>query len=254
MDLGPLLIIVLLGLTIILLIIYLTREYPLWQEASKDYAASRGTAHKKSLLKARDIVKNRLNTLGGSIKEEENKAKQLSVERGRRIEAAAATLIVRNEFKVPGIGDKLKERILAQCFNGSLSSLYNASRVHGIGPQKADAIRQWIRWAEQRQRLLIQAGFPGKKEIEKEYERRESESSERLVSLRSDAFQSKKLLSQIDEGLHSLLNISSSTFRKALKGDEEAASKVARYILGVYPDWEEEPLWFSEAMEQVKAS
>ena len=175
---------------------------------------------------------------------------QLRDRRIRELEVAASTLIARRELtRIPGIGAALKERILAQCFDGTLDSLYRAGNVRGVGPQRAAAVRHWVGQQKNRLPTFIQNGFPGKEEIMRAHDKLEREADSQLSSLKSKHEEKKRLQAKIDEELKWLSSVGSFAFLRALEGQPDAARQVSRYLVGVFPEWERIPEWFKDAMK-----
>ena len=189
-----------------------------------------------------------------SMVDAEARVKQLEISRMRELEVAASTFLVHNELKkISGIGETLKQRILQQCFEGTLSSLIRVDRVHGIGREKADAVRLWIREAIPRLPGIIQGEFKGKSEIVRKFDELESKTTNQMSLFMRDLQEKDALSARIDKEVGRLSLVRSSTFRRALRGDSKAASQVSQFMYGTFPEWEEIPNWFRNAMKVMSS-
>ena len=81
----------------------------------------------------------------------------------QELEKAATIYLFNRTFQqIPGIGPKLKERIEKKVFNGTLNSLNNAWKVNGIGEEKTNNIRNWVREKKVELPRILNGDFPNK--------------------------------------------------------------------------------------------
>lgn len=206
--------------------------------------------HLKLLRASSQLLNKKRAELKRSLADAEARIKQLKVSRMRELQVAASTFLVNRELeKISGIGKTLKQRILQQCFEGTLSSLNRVDHVHGIGREKADAVRLWINNAIKRLPGIIQGEFKGKGEIMRKFDKLESNITSQTSLFMRELQEKDELSARIDKEVGRLSLVRSSTFRRALRGDSKAVSQVSQFMGGTFPEWEEMPNWFRNAMK-----
>jgi len=236
----------------ILFVLFLRLEFylKLWLKARDDYNNARGTIHLK-------ILKRCLRNLQLKIKETEKELEilkqykeEIAIERLRELKKAATIYLINSEFtSIPGVGPILRDRVMKECFNGTLESLYRASMVHGIGEERARAICAWVNNAERRLPQILKGNFPRKKKINRKYDALDEEASRRIIEMESLLKQMLKLERKALHEIASLEKVKISTFFKSYKGDEEASRAVTNYLLGCFPKWRRTPDWFRVLVE-----
>jgi len=210
-----------------------------------DYARCRGTIHARQLhagirkheasipplVQKRDKITAMLESLS-----------RTQVQDLRR--ALAAALVNGPLAEVRGIGPKLRDRIVASCFDGTLESLGKAQHVQGVGAEKAVDIQAWVKDLQGRLPQLLKSDFEGKADVLLAYgQRREAllaqkRQLDQLINAR------RELVTLVKAKLAPLESVTPSTYKAALKGDEKAAERVAAHTVGVYAEWESKPAWF----------
>jgi hypothetical protein len=225
-------------------------ELRFWPIVRADYGRSRGTLHKLTLTRARHKI-------GVEKKRLENKLSEIRDGIATQKSACdfevrkAASRIVIQKFDPPGIGPKLRERILSGCYDGTLESLYRSHGVYGIGDQKYRAVAAWTSNAIAQLPEVISRGFPERgiiiERFRKELEKRELQQDHVQSQLSSCV----ALLEKLDEELVKIPRVNFLTFKKAIQGNEAAARAVTEYLKGAYPPWEYAPDWFNEASEYL---
>lgn len=140
------------GLILIIILLAYKLEYQIkWRrKVREDFLSARGSIYRK-------IIQDCLVNLNQKISSIDERLKRLSIQRAdlvkrkeKELEIKLTTQIVDSELTtIPGIGRVLKDRIVRQCFDGTLESLYRVGNVHGIGEEKSQAIHQWVRHTSQ---------------------------------------------------------------------------------------------------------
>jgi len=224
----------------------------LWIKASNDYRNARGTKHLRLLQEIFTALNKKKAEITNSITDLEVQIKRLDRRKMQELEVAASKFLIQKELtKVSGIGETLKKRIIQQCFKNTLSSLDNVEHIQGVGSEKALAIRLWVKDAIHRLPEVIQGDFQGKQKIMMKFEKSLNETINQRSSLMQDLQKVEEVISKIDKEVRRLSLISTSTFRRALKGDVIAVSQVSQYMRGTFPEWEEIPKWLKNAKKIV---
>jgi len=221
-------------------------------KARNDYRTARGTIHLKLLRKS-------LNNLQMRIKEEKKCLEKLrkykmnlNYQRRKELEVAASTYLFNSEFtSIPGIGPILKERVMKNCFDGTLQSIRRAWMVRGIGEERAHSINLWVDRAQRKLSYLIMSGyFPGKDEINKKYDLLEKETEQRIVNAENLLREMLELKKIALKEVKKLRQVTISTFIKSYRGNPQASKAVTTYMMGCFPEWGKIPEWFKTLMEK----
>lgn len=241
------------SLVVILLLAFLPKmieQYRIMTKARADYARSRGTYHVRQIQAA--ITKHE-SALRPYIQEDNRLRQELDAldrQQTKEFERTLTMQLVDNlSLEVPGIGTKLKDRIITTCFDGSLKSLLRSQYVPGIGEQKAHAIRGWVHNLQRQMPQLLATDFVGKREIQAKYDNKRRELSSRKEKLTKIIGSREKLIAHARQSLDPLESVTTSVFAEALRGDPEASDAVARYTIGAFAEWEPLPAWFSDIMK-----
>ncbi len=239
-----LIIIILLIASILVVLRFMSPTLSLWIKASNDYRNARGTKHFKLLQGIFTSLNKKKAEIINSITDLEVQIKRLDRRRMQELEVAASKFVIQKELtNVSGIGEILKKRIIQLCFKNTLNSLDNVEHIQGVGSEKALAIRLWVKDAIHRLPEVIQGDFQGKQKIMMKFEKSLNETTNQRSSLMQDLQKVEEVISKIDKEVRWLSLISTSTFRRALKGDIIAVSQVSQYMRGTFPEWEEIPKW-----------
>jgi hypothetical protein len=222
----------------------------LWLKARNDYRTARGTVHLKLLEGCLRNLRIKITSANSDLERTKQHEWQLSNDRGEELETAATRYLVELEFRnIPGIGPVLRERILRHCFDGKLHSLRNASYVHGIGEQKAYAINRWVNYAQGKLPKVLNGSFPGKDGINERYNRQEKETKQKIFDTEALLGEMQELEKNCVADLQDLKRVHVSTFVKSYKGDPEASTLAAGYLVGCFPEWGKIPPWFKSIVE-----
>jgi hypothetical protein len=153
------------------------------------------------------------------------------------LERALTIALINESFlKIPGIGTKLKDRIMQACFDGSLGSLLRAQQVNGVGQEKSFAIRTWVSQIQRSFPKRLNGDFAGKGAILEKYAPRQRELDAQMESLDSEIKAREQVVSEARARQERLTSVSPRDFRRALRGNRKAAEKVARHALGSFAE------------------
>lgn len=231
------------------------RRAQLLRRAGSDYHECRGTEHARLLRQGIDRHEAAVHLLRHEIPQVDARE-----EADRRLEADeiwAALLrhtVAERLIEIPGIGPKLRDTLLAECFDGTLESLERVGDLAGVGEEKAASIHRWVH--EQRKTLPRQtdAPFPERAAIESRHHIiREEIEAERQALLEQLALLEPRL-AEAQRELERLSSITVFDFVHAMQGNTAAAERVSTYAMGVYPEWDPAPAWFEGILTDPKAA
>jgi hypothetical protein len=229
----------------------MAEERRLSQKAQEDYARCRGTQHAKQL---EDAIRRHGADLQRRLAEQLQAASELQTllqqERAELARALTIHLVQTRFTEIPGIGTKLKDRIVETCFDGTLDSLLRSSHVHGVGEEKWAAIRGWVYRRKQELPELLKTDFPKKQQLLDTFRSRREELNGRVKHLDLVVSARTRVISAATEELNKLKRVGSEDFKRALRGDREAAERVGSYTTGAFPEWGRTPRWFVDIMRQ----
>ena len=226
-------------------------ESRIMSQAREDYLQCRGTNHARLLQAAINRHQEAVNELEVARKNLDYKIQQLDKEINEQLQRALATHLVKSQFTgIPGIGSKLRDRIISTCFDGTLDSLNRSQLVRGVGPEKAAAIRAWVYQMKRSMPKLLKSDFPGKQDILEKQRERRHRLMEKRSGLNEEIIARKRVIDRARDGLASFAGVTVSDFRKALRGDAEASQRIAKYSLGAFAEWESMPEWFAAIISE----
>lgn len=220
--------------------------------ARGDYYYARGTAHLRQINTALQNLQKRIDLLRQQLSELQKQAERLEMEKKEQLRAVLLDYIVSHELKeVPGIGKALAQDILRNCYDGTLESLSRAYlRVKGVGEKRQQAINRWIAGIRAQLPTLLEQDFPRKKEIINKYCNLSEQLAQAKEALEADLAEYYALLKIVHNNTSWLRAVSSEHFIRAYQGDEKARDLVHRYLIGVFPEWDEPPTWFKRLMKE----
>ena len=150
---------------------WIVRESWIRTQAREDYMRSRGTYHAREMRTAIRRHRSALKPLVDQQRELRDRLAQMGKKETKELERKLTIALVNESFlKIPGIGPKLKDRIVQACFDGTLESLLRANQVHGVGQEKELAIRTWVHQMKRGFRSRLDGDFAGKALILEKYE------------------------------------------------------------------------------------
>lgn len=238
------------GLILALFFPFVEFRLKLWWKARNNYKTARGTIHLELLKGCLGNLQRKIREAKTNLENLKKHQDELFNDRKEELETAATTYLVNLELgSIPGIGPVLKDRVIRVCFDGTLNSLRQAWRVHGIGEQKAHAIARWVDQAQRKLLVILKGPFLGKDEINNNYDRLEKEANQRTKEVENLLNGMLELEKNGQMSVASLKKVHVSTFLKSYKGDLEASEAVANHLLGCFPEWGKSPDWFKTVME-----
>lgn len=224
-------------------------ESRIMSKAREDYLRCRGTHHARQL---RSAIKRHEDPLRHLCRRREEIASELRAMDQRadaELRRALTIHLINTRFtEIPGIGTKLKDRIVQMCFDGTLESLLRSQHVHGVGQEKAAAIRSWVYRMKQTLPKLLDTGFPGKLEIIGKQRAKRERLSEQHNDLTRVLSSRERVIADAREGLAILEAVAVSDFREALRGHRKASQKIVGYAVGAFAEWERMPKWFVDIL------
>jgi hypothetical protein len=151
---------------------------------------------------------------------------------------------------VDGIGPRLRQRILRECFRGKLRDLRYVERVSGVGPARRAAIMAWVRAREREFPRLIKQPFPRKEKVQEKYRTKMRPLERRLNQARSDLEEKEAVREPLKAAVDKLRSVRVSHFRKALRHGSSGEPVPNWYLEGLYPGWESPPDWFNTVLSE----
>ena len=228
--------------TILLIIRFFSPTVSLWIKAYNGYNHSRGTKHLRLLQGIfTSLNKNKDETIN-PITDFEVQISRLKKRRIEALEVATSKFLIRTELtKVSGIGETLKERIIQQSFKNTLLSLENVAYIQGAGSEKVLAVRLWVKEAINRLSEVIKSDFPGKQNIISQYGEELDDTTNQRFAILQNLQKVEEVISKTEKEIIRRSLISTSTFRRALKGDIKEVNQVSQYMKGTFTEWEDTP-------------
>jgi hypothetical protein len=197
-------------------------------QARRSYTRSRGTQHLHTITSCLPRLQRTITEVESKIQHLEAENRKVALTKQRELEDTLTMHLVTGELdQIPGIGTELRDRVLKQCFNGTLESLYQAPFVYGVGENRGWAIHCWVKETRMRLPDLLTGTFPNQETL------RALRQLERTVVSTRIAWST----------------VSPSTFYDAYRGEKEAATAVTSYLIGAYPEWGRMPEWYKTLVE-----
>ncbi len=214
--------------------------------AARDHATARGTQHLNRVRAALHKLDGEIEALKARLAALEGRVAELEREFAAELRRA---IVLRELRKLSGIGPALAQEIVSTCFDGTLESLAEAgSRVQGVGERRQRAIREWIDHMKSRLPSLMEEGSPEREEFSAVFARKRERIERRKARLEAEIRGLTTLRKRAEEGIRWLAVVTPDHFLRAYRGDGDARALVERYLIGLFPEWEEPPDWFAELM------
>lgn len=176
--------------------------------------------------------------------------KAAELEREREAEHRRA-VVLRELRRVPGIGPALAREIVDTCFDGTVESLARAAaQVPGIGKRRKEAIEEWIAEMKSQLPALLEESPSEGEAVAASYEAKKARLERRAARIEREMEELLALRRRAEEELRFLEAVTPEHFVRAYRGDGLAREMVERYLIGVYPEWEEPPDWFTTLTER----
>lgn len=212
--------------------------------AERDYTSARGTLHLNRVREALGNLDKEIERLRARLMDLRDKDAALE----REFAAALRRAIVLRELqRIPGIGPALAREIVEACYDGTLESLEGAgAAVQGVGERRQEAIRAWIREIRPRLPSLLAEPSPQREELAAAYAKKRERLERERARIEKKIAELEGLRRRAEEGIRWLRSVTPEHFVLAYRGDKEARELVERYLIGLFPEWEEPPDWFAE--------
>lgn len=221
------------------------RQYKLFTRARRDYQLARGSMHLRQIHNSLKILNKNITNLEKEKQKLEKDLHKLNQRTSETLLKALSThLVVTRLTEIEGIGPILGERIILNCFDGTLGSLRRAYVLEGIGQKKLQAISRWIDMMELEIPHLLKNDFPNKMAIIEECKRDKHEINTHLRKIEEKIAPMKEIKKKALDEKNKLSIVGISHFRKSYQSNFEASELVNQYLKGVFPEWEPMPMWF----------
>jgi len=223
----------------------------LFRIAKKHYSRTRGTQHFKLLNQSLKKIREAIEQTSKTISELKKKISIADDEQEREIERIITNWIVySNLTEVPGIGRKMRDRIISECFDGTLASIGNAWRVSGVGGMKEEAIDDWLAIWNRKLPGLMEQDFDGRSEIVQKYEQKRQYLNKQLILMDQQMEDLKVLVKKAKDKVEILHSITARDFVKCFIREKNDFQAVNIYITGVFPGWEPAPEWYQQIIDK----
>jgi len=220
-------------------------------KSRRDYRSSRGYQHLKQIKKSLKNLNRRIRGLESVKRSINSDLNNVRRDRYLQLQNALINHVVNTRItEVPGIGQKLSERIIGGCFDGTLQSLHRAGKLHGIGPEKAWDVSSWADSINHQLPKLLEEDFPGKCKIIERFSKKESDLIHELDKVNKSIMDRKELRNRAVRELHRLEKVKPKTFRSVFYKKKEARDAVHKFILGTYAEWESMPDWYRKLISE----
>ena len=212
--------------------------------AARDYAAARGTHHLNRVHDALRNLEAEIERLRARYAALDRRISELERELAAELRRA---VILRELQKVPGIGPSLAQEIVSACFDGGVESLAEAGAVvQGVGERRQRAIRAWIEGIREKLPALLREDSPEREALAAAYAAKRERIERRKARILAELEALGDLKRRAEEGIRWLEGVTPGHFVRAYRGDGAARELVERYLIGLFPEWEEPPGWFAE--------
>jgi len=219
-------------------------------QAERTYARSRGTKHLSTISNCLPRLQRTIAEVESTIQHLEVENRALTTAKHRELENTLTLQLVQGGLdQMLGAGTELRDRVLQQCFNGTLESLHQASFVYGVGENRGWEIQCWVKETRTRLPELLLKDFPGKTDIARKYGARENQVQHELRANHERLRELLQLERTAVATRTAWRTIGPSTFYDAYRGNREAAETATRYLIGVYPEWGRMPVWYKTLVE-----
>ena len=214
-------------------------------KARRDYRAARGTFHLEQLEKSHKQLKKALKKSEKELLNQKRQLVMLENEKSARLKKAMTThLVITRLTEIDGIGPILRDRIISQCFNGTLKSLAKARYIQGIGNEKMWAIKNWINRVQSQLPQLMTGYFPEKARIENEFHSKIKKLQSEMIEAATSIGHLNKLRKYATDEIERLRKVTTFQFYKSHQGKNRASKAVNEYLKGSFPEWGRMPEWF----------
>ena len=218
----------------------------IYRKAIKDYYSSRGKKQLKKINHCLKILEKQRIKLKTEIVQLKTEIDIANMQMNDELVQALSNHIINENFYKTNIPKNIIERIVYQCFEGTLNSLRYAENVSGVGPVRMEAICKWIDKWESRMPDLLAGDFPNKTKIIKKFTEKEN-------SLKDKLFKANESIAEIDyieeyakAAKEQLSKVKIVHFINAYKQNIKAMQKTNILLRGLFFEWELVPEWFAK--------
>jgi len=212
---------------------------------------ARGSMHLRQICNSLKILNKNITNLEKEKQKSEKDLHKLNQRTSERLLNALTHHIVETRLsEIEGIGPILRDRIIVNCFDGTLGSLRRTYSLEGIGEKKLQAISRWVEKVEHDIPSLLKNDFPDKMTIIEECKRDEREIIERLRKIEERIAPMYEIKKKAVEEKDRLSVVGISHFRKSYQLNKEASEMVNEYLKGVFAEWEPMPMWFKTLISE----
>jgi hypothetical protein len=243
-----------LTLVIILVLPPILRGARIASRAHRDYEQARGTLHLHQIRESLVVLNARLNELETEKRRISYELHQAPRQQSQELSRALCRHLAKTRLTdVDGIGPKLRDSILATCFDGTLDSLTRAQHlVRGVGDVKALAIRAWVSKWKPLLPELMETSFPEKCSINDRYARAAQQRRKKIREIETNIETLTHLHDPASAEALRLSKVTVEHFLQALKQDVQASEKVDLYLQGAFPEWGPMPAWFKTLVAEYR--
>ena len=221
------------------------RQFKIFSRARSDYRLARGTIHLRQIRDCLKVLNKNIKNLEKEKQKLENSIQKLNQKRSEKLLNALSRHLVETRLtEVEGIGPILKERMINECFDGTLGSLRRAYNLEGIGNKKLQAISRWVDELELEIPHLLKHDFPNKRNIIDECENKERKLKEQLIEIEEKIAPMNEIKKKASAEKDRLSMVGILHFIKSYQLNVEASELVNHYLEGAFPEWEPMPVWF----------
>jgi len=222
------------------------RKESIVMQAKMDFHEARGTAHLAILRQSYARIHKQLEQCDKKSTIVQNQIVTLQRERDEKLRATVERLIAYTRLtEVKGIGPKMRDRILATVFRSRLTDLTQAYRVQGVGSSKQQAINAWIQYYSRQLPTLLSQEFEGNSQIIGHYESLFSELNRQASLLAHEKENLQAQLQYLETPIQALEKVRITDFVHLIQNPSLVKDDVDKYLVGLFPEWETPPDWFS---------
>jgi len=215
-------------------------------QAKVDFQRARGTAHLAILRQAYTRTNWQVEQCAKELETVQKQIAALQSEQEEKLRATLERLIAYTRLtEAKGIGPKMRDRILATTFRSRLTDLTQAYRVQGVGSSKQQAINAWIHEYSRQLPILLSQNFDGKSQIVEQYQSRLRDLYNHNSLLTHERENLQSQLQNLRAPIQELEKVRVADFVHAIQNPTPLSDNVDKYLMGLFPEWETPPEWFS---------
>lgn len=223
--------------------------------AQEDFQNARGHHHLEQLYRASESLHRKSKAQQIVVNKNKKLLSKTSRNKNEKLARIVETRLVEQHFEeIPGIGQQISKKIVAQIFNGRLRSLRNAYHVSGVGEERQRQVNNWIAKYEKQVPLLCEQEFPGKTAVINEYKSQYRSAESTYVSSQNELDHINARLEKCLLEINKLNKVTVQDFVDAKNGlGDKDRDSIDYFIQGVFGEWEKIPDWYKKLMEEINA-